>query len=162
MTMRGRHEFSCRLAWTGAVHGGTHSYRSFVREHRLDFDGKPSLVTSAAPAFRGDAALHNPEELLLAALVSCHFMSYAAQCAWNGVELVGYEDAGLLWLEPIDGTLRVAGALLRPRVRLRDAAFGERALALHEKAHEGCFIARSVAFPVRVEPAPAVHGDAAG
>ena len=150
------HRFGCRLTWTGAVHGGTTSYRAFVREHRLDFDGKAPLLASAAAAFRGDASLLNPEELLLAALVSCHFMSYAAQCAWGGVELVDYADEASLELRPVEGQLRVAEAWLAPRAVVRDAAMVARATALHEAAHAGCFIARSVAFPVHLAPTIAV------
>jgi len=152
------HRFDCRLVWTGAVHGGTTSYRSFVREHRLEFDGKAALMASAAAAFRGDASLLNPEELLLAALVSCHFMSYAAQCAWGGVELVDYGDEASLELRPVDGVLRVAEAWLMPRAVVREASMAVRAQALHAAAHEGCFIARSVAFPVNVTPTIAVAG----
>ena len=150
------HRFGCRLTWTGAVHGGTTAYRTFVREHRLEFDGKAALMASAAAAFRGDASLLNPEELLLAALVSCHFMSYAAQCAWGGVELVDYADEASLELRPVDGVLRVAEAWLAPRAVVREASMVARAQALHAAAHEGCFIARSVAFAVHVTPTVAV------
>ena len=147
-----RHHFTCRLEWTGAVHGGTTSYGAFVREHRLSFDGKPDLVASAAAVFRGDDARHNPEDLLLASLVSCHFMSYAAQCAWSGIELVAYQDAATLVMAPVDGVMRVVEAVLSPIATVRSADQVTRALALHSRAHEGCFIARSVAFPVQLQP----------
>ena len=146
------HGFSCRLDWTGAVHGPTTSYRSFVREHEVLFEGRPPLVLSAAPPFRGDAALLNPEELLLAALASCHFMSFAAQCAWAGLALTSYRDEARLELRMVDGVLRVAEAWLSPQVELPDPAALDRARAIHAAAHEGCFIARSVAFPVHVTP----------
>lgn len=148
-----RHSFACRLDWTGAVHGATTSYAAFVREHRIDFDAKGSLVASAAAAFRGDDALLNPEELLLAALSSCHFMSYAAQCAWSGVALTGYSDRAELVLALQDGVMRVVEARLRPLAIVSTADQVIRALGLHARAHEGCFIARSVAFPVAIEPA---------
>ena len=43
-------------------------------------------------------------------------------------------------------------AVLRPRVRVAETAMVEPATAAHDDAHEWCFIANSVNFPVRVEP----------
>ena len=79
------HRFTCHLVWTGAERGGTADYEHYSREVRADVAGKPPLPLSAAPAFRGDPALHNPEDLLVAALSSCHFLSYAALCARSAV-----------------------------------------------------------------------------
>jgi len=66
------HHFDCRLVWTGAAKGPTSTYEGYSREYRVDFEGKPSLKGSAAPVFRGDPALHDPEDLLLAASTGCH------------------------------------------------------------------------------------------
>ncbi len=80
----GRAPLDCRLVWTGAEKGGTTRYEAYSREARIEIDGKPPLPVSAAPPFLGDPALHNPEDLLVAALSACHFLSYAALCARSG------------------------------------------------------------------------------
>jgi organic hydroperoxide reductase OsmC/OhrA len=149
------HHFACHLVWTGAARGGTTGYESYSREVRVDTDGKPALPLSAAPAFRGDPALHNPEDLLVAALSSCHFLSYAALCARSGVEVVAYEDDATGTMDRVDGVTRFTEVVLRPRVTLAagtPAADAEKARALHDRAHAICFIASSVDFDVRNEP----------
>ena len=149
------HHFACHLVWTGAERGGTTGYERYSREVRVDVHGKPPLALSAAPAFRGDGALHNPEDLLVAALSSCHFLSYAALCARSGIEVVAYEDDATGTMDRVDGVTRFTEVVLRPRVTLApgaSAADAETARALHERAHAICFIASSVDFEVRNEP----------
>src|SRR6478672_8366375 len=75
------HRYAASLTWTGADAGPTTSYQSYSRAWRIAFAGKPVLEGSADPTFRGDPALHNPEELLLAALATCHMLSYLALCS---------------------------------------------------------------------------------
>jgi len=149
------HHFGCHLVWTGAESGGTTGYERYSREVRVDVNGKPPLALSAAPAFRGDGALHNPEDLLVAALSSCHFLSYAALCARSGIVVVGYEDDATGTMDRVDGVTRFTEVVLRPRVTLAPGAPGgdaDKARALHERAHAICFIASSVDFDVRNEP----------
>lgn len=146
------HRFECRLVWTGARHGGTTNYETYSREYRLDIPGKVSIRGTAAPAFRGDPKLPNPEDLLVAALSACHFLTYIAYCAKEGVHVIAYEDDASGVMERVDGVIRFTDALLRPRVTVAPGADVEKAKALHEKAHRGCFVANSVNFPVRHEP----------
>jgi organic hydroperoxide reductase OsmC/OhrA len=146
------HHFACHLVWSGAGHGGTTSYEHYSREVRVDVEGKPPLPLSAAPAFRGDPALLNPEDLLVAALSSCHFLSYAALCARSGVQVVAYEDDAAGTMDRVDGVTRFTEVVLRPRVTVAPGADVEKARALHERAHAICFIASSVDFDVRNEP----------
>jgi organic hydroperoxide reductase OsmC/OhrA len=143
------HHYELTLRWTGAACGATTSYAAYAREHTIDIAGKASLAVSADPLFRGDASLHNPEDMLLAALASCHMLSYLAQAARAGVHVHAYEDHATGTLVFEGGGGRFTDVLLRPRV----VVTGDLALAkrLHERAHDDCFIARSVNFPVRHE-----------
>ena len=146
------HEFQCRLVWTGAAKGATADYDTYSREYRIDGAGKMhSISGTAAPAFHGDEALWNPEEMLVAALSACHFLTYAALCARARIPLVAYEDDAWGTMAKVDGKVRFTEVVLRPRVTIA-AGDAERARALHEKAHAHCFIANSVNFPVRHEP----------
>jgi organic hydroperoxide reductase OsmC/OhrA len=145
------HSYAAKLTWTGAGAGGTSDYKSYSREYRVDFDGKASMTGSADPAFRGDPKLHNPEELLVVALSSCHMLSYLALAALEGLVVTAYEDdaGGAMQEEGRGG--RFTEVVLRPRVTLAPGSDLARAQALHEEAHRICYIANSVNFPVRHE-----------
>ena len=149
--MARNHQYQANLRWTGAGRGPAASYEGYSREYVVETDGKPALKGSADPAFRGDGSVHNPEDLLLAALAGCHLLSYLALCVRAGIEVVAYEDAasGTLTLE---GGGRFTEVVLRPRVVIGTGNDVEKARKLHEAAHEQCFIASSMNFPVRHEP----------
>ncbi|MEK7316568.1 MAG: OsmC family protein [Candidatus Eisenbacteria bacterium] len=146
------HEFTCRLVWTGAAKGGATDYEAYSRECRVDFVGKLSIRGTSAPAFRGDPALTNPEDLLVASLSMCHFLSYIALCARKGVNVIAYEDEAVGKMERVERTFKFTDVLLKPRVSIAPGSDPELARSLHERAHHECFIANSVNFPVRNEP----------
>ena len=146
--MSHEHHFACRLAWTGSAKGPTTDYASYSREYEIHLENKPILRGSAAVPFRGDGLLYNPEDLLMAALSACHFLSYAAQCARKKIALVSYEDDAIGKMEMSGGKIRFTDVLLRPHAVIA-AGNLELAKKLHDAAHEECFIASSVNFPVR-------------
>ncbi len=146
------HNYQLDLTWTGAAQGGTVDYHAYNREYRIVFGDKPGITGSADPAFKGDPALYNPEEMLLAALSSCHMLSYLALASLEGLEVVAYEDSasGTMLQEGRGG--RFTDVLLQPRVTLAPGSDLVRAEALHEDASKTCFIANSMNFPVRHQP----------
>lgn len=150
--MSHEHIFDCRVVWVGVEKSTAFDYESYSRELTIDCKGKAQLRASAAPVFRGDGALWNPEDLLVASLSACHCLSYLAQCARSGVGVLGYEDRARGEMEHKNGAIRFVVVHLRPRVILAASADREKALALHARAHHDCFIANSVNFPVRNEP----------
>jgi organic hydroperoxide reductase OsmC/OhrA len=147
------HEYTARVRWTGASQGPTTSYQSYSREHEYQSGNKPAVRASADPHFRGDASLYNPEEMLVIALSTCHLLSYLAICARAGIHVVAYEDEAHGTMEVRDGKVRFTDVLLRPRVTVAKATDLGRATAMHDQAHDECYIASSVNFPVRHEPA---------
>jgi organic hydroperoxide reductase OsmC/OhrA len=146
------HTYRLRLDWQGDPRVGTASYQAYDRGYRITLAGKPALAGSADPAFRGDPARHNPEDLLLAALSACHMLSYLALCARRGVTVLEYSDeAEAVLVLTADGGGHFASATLRPRVRVKAPEQAALARSLHAEAHATCFIASSCQFPVRVE-----------
>jgi len=145
------HRYHASLAWTGARDGATTSYQSYSREYEFWCGDKPHVRGSSDPHFRGDPTLYNPEELLVVALSSCHLLSYLADCARAGIHVIAYDDEASGTMAMRDGKLRFVDVLLRPRVTVARGTDLERAHALHESAHDACFIAASVNFPVRCE-----------
>jgi organic hydroperoxide reductase OsmC/OhrA len=78
---------------------------------------------------------------------------YLHLCADAGIVVTGYVDlADGALAETPDGGGRFSEVVLRPAVTIRGDADRELAVSLHERAHERCFIAGSVNFPVRCEP----------
>lgn len=151
------HAYHIQVLWTGNRGRGTESVRGYDRAHEILVDGKPALAASSDPAFRGDASRHNPEELLVAALSSCHMLWYLNLCAVAGVTVTGYEDhARGLMVEEADGGGSFREVLLFPRVTVAGSEMVEPAEAQHERANALCFIARSVNFPVRHRPSTGV------
>jgi organic hydroperoxide reductase OsmC/OhrA len=148
------HTYRVRLDWTGNQGRGTASPGSYSRAHTIRAMGKPSIVGSSDPAFRGDTTCWNPEELLLASLSACHQLWYLGLCAEAGTVVVAYEDEpdGTM-VEEADGGGQFAAVVLRPRVTVEDGSDVKTAEALHQTAHAKCFIARSVNFAVSCEPA---------
>lgn len=154
-----RHHYAARSEWTGNLGEGTASYRAYSRDHVITAAGKPELLGSSDPAFRGDASRWNPEDLLLASLASCHMLWYLHLCAEAKIVVLVYGDDALgTMVETADGGGRFEEAVLRPQATLAAGGDVARALALHEEAHRLCFIANSVNFPVRIEPTVIVAG----
>ncbi len=155
--MIGEHRYRLGARWTGDRGTGTSGYRDYDRAVTLSVDGKPDLLASADKPFRGDPSRWNPEDLLLAALSECHLLSYLHACVQAGVVVVGYEDdASGVMVEDGKGGGSFAEVVLRPRVVVAEAGMTDAATAAHHQAHEWCFIARSVNFPVTVEPVVSV------
>jgi organic hydroperoxide reductase OsmC/OhrA len=150
---RGEHHYTASLVWTGADAGPTKSYQSYSRAWRMDFADKPALEGSADPTFRGDPARHNPEDLLVAALATCHMLSYLALCSLKGISVTSYKDRAEGTMERgSDGRTRFVSVRLHPQVTIADGAKIDLAHALHHDAHAECFIANSVNFPVENTP----------
>lgn len=146
------HHYATSLRWTGNRGTGTSGYRNYERSYMLSAQGKADLEGSSDKTFRGDAAKWNPEEMLLSALSSCHMLSYLHQCADAGITVLDYTDdaSGTMVLDD-DGAGRFTGVVLRPRVMVSDDSDLQAAEHLHHPAHEKCFIANSVNFPVTCE-----------
>lgn len=144
------HHYATTLTWDGNRGTGTQTYAGYGREHTAVIENKPELALSADPTFRGDPARLNPEDLLLVAAASCHMLSYLAICAKRGINVLAYRDqaTGTLQLDARGGG-KFSEIVLHPEVVIDDASKIERALELHEEAHDLCFIANSVSAPIR-------------
>jgi organic hydroperoxide reductase OsmC/OhrA len=146
------HTYRATIDWTGAKAGPAKDYKTYSREFTATIAGKAPIVGSSDPAFVGDPALHNPEDLLVVSLATCHMLTYLALAANSGVPVIAYVDQaeGTLAQEA-DRNWKMSEVVLRPRVTIAAGADEAKARRLHERAHDMCFIARSVNFPVRHE-----------
>jgi organic hydroperoxide reductase OsmC/OhrA len=147
------HHYSLTVTWTGNKGEGTKGYRAYGRDHIIIGDGKPEILASSDPVFRGDKTKYNPEDLLVASLSACHLLSYLHVCADAGVVVIDYSDrASGTMVETPDGGGHFTEVILHPEVTVSDESMIEKANNLHEKAASLCFIASSCNFPVRHAP----------
>jgi len=144
------HVYELTVTWTGDRGEGTSSYTSYGRQHSVTALGRPEIRASSDPSFRGDPHAWSPEQLFVASLSQCHMLWYLHVCAEAAVTVVEYVD------RPV-ATMRTRGmrggefteVVLRPRVVVADPEQVAAAIGLHARAHELCYIARSVRCPVR-------------
>src|ERR1700745_2228722 len=141
--------YTVSLAWRVNLGSGTSAYRDYSRDYEISAEGKPVIHGSADPAFRGDRSRWTPEERLLASLSACHKLWYLHLAAETGIIVTAYADRAEGVMEiGRDGAGRFKSVALRPTVTVAAGSDVGRARALHQPAHEKCFIANSVNFPV--------------
>lgn len=148
-----KHHFELENNWTGNKGTGTADVASYSRLHQIKIDDKPDLLLTTADFKRGDKGVHNPEDLLLASVSSCHMLSYLYLCAKANVTVEDYCDkAEGIMIEHEKGGGHFTSVLLKPVVTIASEEMRERALKLHHKAHEICYIASSVNFEIDIQP----------
>jgi organic hydroperoxide reductase OsmC/OhrA len=142
-------EHHITLRWEkGAV---PFTYDAYPRNHTIAFkNGQGTSVVSASPAYKGDAGKPDPEDLLVAALSSCHMLSFLAIAAKKKLTVISYQDNAIGFLENDGGKIWMTRVILRPKVAIDTDA--ETLAHIHHLAHEACFIASSVKTQVTVEP----------
>ncbi|MGF6721883.1 organic hydroperoxide reductase OsmC/OhrA [Paraburkholderia sp. GAS41] len=148
----GEHKYRVSVLWTGNRGTGTSGYRDYGRDHTIRAANKPDIPGSSDAAFLGDATRWNPEDLLVASASACHKLWYLHLCSDAGIAVLDYRDdaEGTMLDSPHQG--KFTQIVLRPRVTIRagdDASLAER---LHHAAHEKCYVANSVNFPILCEP----------
>jgi organic hydroperoxide reductase OsmC/OhrA len=151
--MAKEHRYLLDMKWTGNLGRGTADYRAYSRNHEVGGAGKTAWIAGSSDAsFRGDPSRYNPEELLVAALSTCHMLWFLHLCSDAGIVVTEYSDkpAGTM-VEHEDGAGEFTEVVLRPNVVIADSSREVELEAIHHRSHELCFIARSVNFPVRVQ-----------
>jgi organic hydroperoxide reductase OsmC/OhrA len=144
-----QHNYKLTVKWTGNTGTGTSNYTAFERSHSILVDNKAEILSSSDPAYRGDKTKHNPEDLLLASVSSCHMLWYLHLCAVEGIIITNYIDnATGIMVETSNGGGKFTEITLHPTVIVENSSMTETANELHNKANELCFIANSLNFPV--------------
>jgi organic hydroperoxide reductase OsmC/OhrA len=103
--------------------------------------------------------LVEPEAAFVAALASCHMLSFMATAAKRGLQIVRYFDTATGVLEKNrSGRIAITRVLLQPRVELDDHSVDQATLTeLHDNANSNCFIANSINAQVMIESALLPH-----
>ncbi|HEU4663626.1 MAG TPA: OsmC family protein [Dokdonella sp.] len=129
----------------------------YSRRHEWRFDGGSVVAASSSPhvvpAPWSDAGAVDPEEAFVAAISSCHMLWFLSLAAERGLVVDTYADDAVGTMARIaPGRQAITEVVLRPRIAFAgDPPQADVVAALHEAAHERCFIANSVKTAIRVE-----------
>lgn len=132
--------------------GKDFTYKTYSRDHVWRVSGN-DVPASAAPAYLGNPNRVDPEGALVAALSSCHMLTFLALAANKGFVVESYEDQAVGHVEKnTQGKLAVTRVELHPKIAFGGAKQPAAADMewLHDKAHRECFIANSVTTDVKV------------
>ena len=130
-----------------------YTYVTYNRAHEWRFVAA-TVPASATKDYRGDPDRVNPEEALVAALSSCHMLTFLAVAAKRKLPLDSYSDNAVGWMEKNEaGRLAITRVTLRPKIVWSAGVTVSREDLdkMHHEAHEGCFIANSVKTEITVE-----------
>ena len=148
-----QHHYETTIQWTGNKGTGTDNYRNYERSYEIIVTDKTKIFGSSDPAFRGDKTKHNPEDLLVASLSSCHMLWYLHLCSEAGVIVIDYKDNAIgIMAETSNGGGQFVEVTLNPKISVKELSMMDKANELHQQANALCFIANSVNFPVRHNP----------
>lgn len=121
----------------------------YARKHTISFDGGFSIPGAPNPMIKpplGALDAADPEELLVAALSSCHMLWFLDLARRAGFVLNSYEDnpVGIMG-KNTNGKIGITKITLHPKTEFEgDAPDNETLESLHHKAHEVCNIANSL------------------
>jgi organic hydroperoxide reductase OsmC/OhrA len=144
-------EHKATISWSRGAHEFT--YETYSRDHSWSFDGGIEIAGSAAPGYKGSPACVDPEEAFVAALSSCHLLTFLALAARKRFVVERYDDDAVGFMEKNEaGKLAVTRVELRPRIEFggENRPSAAEIEHLHHLAHEDCFIANSVRTQVTV------------
>jgi organic hydroperoxide reductase OsmC/OhrA len=147
------HQYKIVATWTGNTGQGTKTYRGYERSVTVSADNKADLLCTSDTAFNSDKTKHNPEELLLASISTCHLLWYLHLCSEAGVTVTAYIDNPIgLMQETPDGGGHFTEVTLYPTITVSDPSMVDKAVTLHKDANRLCYIANSCNFPIHHKP----------
>jgi organic hydroperoxide reductase OsmC/OhrA len=153
------HEYRAAVKWK-REDGAKFADQRFSRGHTWSFDGGITVPGSSSPhsvrlPFSVAEAI-DPEEALVAALSSCHMLTFLYLAAKQGFVVDAYADEAVGEMTKNErGKLWVSRVTLHPAITFTGdkRPTAEQLEELHHHAHEECFIANSVKSEVVVEGA---------
>ncbi|PMG37154.1 peroxiredoxin [Vibrio splendidus] len=150
-------EYGAVIRWQKAE-DEAFSDNQYSRGHTWEFDGGITVPASSSPhvvplPFSVEANV-DPEEAFIAALSSCHMLTFLGIAAKQKYVIDSYVDDAVGVLEEDEsGRSSVTKVTLRPRIEFVGSKVPSSAQLdkLHHLAHNNCFIANSVKTEIRVE-----------
>ena len=141
------------VEWTYQTHSSQPD--TYNRDHSVTLENGLIISNSAAPSYLGNAETSNPETLLLAALASCHMLTFLAVASKRGYQILHYQDKAEGTLgKNANGRMAITHCVLNPKISfsIEKSPSTEELAKLHDSAHKNCFIANSLNMHVEITP----------
>ncbi len=139
------------VEWHNATHQENAS--TYTRDHTVTLENGQVIANSSAPAFLGNASMANPETLLIAALASCHMLTFLAIASKRGFQVSLYQDKAVGTLgKNSEGRMAITHCTLNPKIEFLGeiSPSQEELKKFHESSHRNCFIANSLSVKVDI------------
>ena len=153
------HDYTALVQWHRQA-GEAFVDKRYSRAHRWGFDGGVEVPASSSPHVvplpYSDASCVDPEEAFVAALSSCHMLTFLWLAALDGYVVDRYDDRATGTMTDIGGGREaVTRVLLDPQIVFSGNRLpSDEAVAdLHHRAHEACYLANSVKTQIDVKGA---------
>ena len=130
----------------------------YSREHTWRFDGGVVVPASPSPSVVpvpwSNPANVDPEEAYVAAVSSCHMLTFLYLASKEGFQVDSYDDEAIGAMTKNErGTPWVSAVTLHPKIvysGLKQPTPSQEK-HLHHEAHEQCFIAQSIKTQITVQ-----------
>jgi organic hydroperoxide reductase OsmC/OhrA len=153
------HEYGATVRWTRG--DAVFSDSRYSRGHTWSFDGAVEVPASSSPTVvplpLSQENAVDPEEAFVAAISSCHMLTFLSIAAKKRFVIDSYEDRALGVMTKNDkGKLFVSTVTLDPRIVFcgEKQPTPEQIADMHHLAHQECFIANSVRTEIVVAGIP--------
>lgn len=148
--------YTAQVSWNR----GTQDFldNRYSRKHVVRFDGAVEVPGSSSPQVVplpfSDPAGVDPEELFVASLAACHMLWFFSMAVERKFRVDSYSDSATGVMAKRDGSMAMTLVTLHPEVHFSGERLPTREEidAMHNAAHEQCFIANSVKTEVAVDP----------
>lgn len=132
--------YKTRLTWAGGKVG------------TLASEGKPPVKVASPPEFKGEPGVWTPEDLFVAAVESCHMMTFVSLAQKRQLPLISYESHANGVLEYVDGDYRFTRIVLFPTIVVAKSAKEQEVYAALRAAQEHCLVTNSISSVTEVNP----------
>lgn len=152
-------EYRSTIVW--ANQGPDFVHGKYSREHTWTFDGGLTVAGSPSPhvvpaPWSSEQAI-DPEEALVAAASSCHMLTFLWLASKQGWTVHRYEDRAFGVMTKNSRKIPwISQITLRPRIEweMPEIPNAEAIVAIHQSAHEQCFIANSIKSRMIIQTQP--------
>jgi organic hydroperoxide reductase OsmC/OhrA len=118
----------------------------------LSSTGKPGILVSSPPEFKGTSGRWTPEDFLVAAVELCAMTTFMAFSQKKGIEIRSYASSAEGIMEFSDGGYRLMKIRLLPVIEAAAPATAAEVERILADAHRSCIITNSIVGDVVLDP----------
>lgn len=126
---------------------------SYSVDHKITINKNLSLPGSSAPDYGGNEKYLNPEQGLVAAMSSCHMMTFLALASKMKWPVLNYSDKAIAFLgKNSKGKMSITKIELNPKIIFKDKfeVSNDEIMKMQDRSHRYCFIANTLSDEVEV------------